>query len=292
MTAAIDALEEGFRSSLPATPQRVRLAVGSGDLLLMPAGDERGAGVKLVTVNPENKDRGRPVVQAIYVLFAEGTLEPVAILDGAALTALRTAAVSALATRLLARNEAEHLVVFGAGVQAHGHLEAMTAVRRIQRVTVVSRTAPRAEMLVAAARKLGLDAALGDSRDVEHADILCTCTTSTEPLFDGRALRPGTHVNAIGAYSPDTRELDDETMRRARVVVETREAALAEAGDILIPMQRGVIARDSIVADLSELVAVEGFRRAKDDVTVFKSVGLAFEDLLVARAALARQPRP
>jgi ornithine cyclodeaminase/alanine dehydrogenase-like protein (mu-crystallin family) len=236
MEAAIDALEAAFRApALPASPLRTHVEVGGANLLMMPAMGDPGVGVKLVTVNPSNPARGLPLIHAVYVLFGAGTYEPLAVIDGGALTALRTAAVSGLATRHLANPEAERLVIFGAGVQAHSHLQAMRAVRPIWLVTVVSRTPERATQLVDRARALDMEASVGGPEAVAKADLVCTCTTSADPLFDGALLKPGAHVNAVGSYQPHTRELDDVAVTRAKVVVETREAALAEAGDLLIP---------------------------------------------------------
>jgi ornithine cyclodeaminase/alanine dehydrogenase-like protein (mu-crystallin family) len=289
MEAAIDALEAAFgAAALPAAPPRSHLPVGEGNLVLMPAAGEGGVGVKLVTVNPQNPGRGLPLIHAVYVLFAPGSMEPLAVIDGQVLTALRTAAVSGLATRHLARADAERLVLFGAGVQAHSHLEAMRAVRPVWLLTVVSRSPERAAALVDRARAMDMEAAVGGPETVAGADLICTCTTSPEPLFDGTAVKAGAHINAVGSYQPHTRELDDATMGRARVVVETREAALAEAGDILIPMASGVIGPDAIVADLAEVVRGSAVRTRPEDVTVFKSVGVAFEDLVLARAAADR----
>lgn len=285
---AIDALERAFHAPLPESPQRGRIETPSGELLLMPSYGVSYAGVKLVTVAPDNPSRGLPVVQAAYVLFEAPGLTPIATLDGTSLTTLRTSAVSALATRYLARRDARTLVVFGAGVQGNAHLDAMAAVRRIETVRVVSRSARPAEALAARAETMGIRAALGAAEVVAEADIVCTCTTSPGPVFDGALLRAGTHVNAVGAYRPDQRELDDETVRRARLVVETREAALAEAGDLLIPIENGVIGRDDVLADLAEVIRGEQVRRNEEDITVFKSVGVAFEDLVIAGAVYER----
>ena len=286
---AVDALEEAFaRARLPETPQRSHLDVGTGDLLMMPSWSDFGLGVKLVTVNQSNPAAGLPLVNGVYILFSHTTLQPVAIIDAAALTGIRTSAVSALATRHLARNDANTLVVFGAGTQAKHHLEAMLAVRPIERVICVSRTSWRAEEFLVRGRSLGVQARLGEPDDVAHADIVCTCTTSAKPVFDGARLAPGAHVNAVGAYRPTTRELDDTTIGRGEIVVETRKAALAEAGDLLIPLKLGVIDESAIVADLAEVVAGKLVRRERDDITIFKSVGVAFEDLVVAIAAYDR----
>ncbi len=286
MSAAIDALEAGFRSQDPsAQPLRSHLATPAGSLLLMPAFGVGRVGVKLVTLTPDNPERGLPYIGGVYVLFDAVTQTPEAIVDGAALTALRTAAVSGLATRHLANPDAERLVIFGAGVQARSHLEAMVAVRPIRHVTVVSRTPERSRALVAEARDRGIGADVGDVDALAGADVICTCTTSGDPLFDGARLVAGVHVNAVGSYQPASRELDTSAMLRARVVVETREAALAEAGELAIPIGEGTFGPEHVVADLAEVVRGARVRTAPAEVTVFKSVGLAFEDLIVARAS-------
>lgn len=264
MTAAVDALERMFATGGVEVPPRQHLPAGPGELLVMPAWGRDGVGVKLVTVNPSNPAFGRALINGVYVLFSPEGLEPVLMLDGAAVTALRTPAISALATKHLARPDATRLVVFGAGTQGRGHVEAMRAVRGIESVSVVTRTS-------------------GSPADVARADIVCTCTTSDSPLFDGSLLRPGTHVNAVGAYKPHARELDDATIRRAAVFVEDRDAALAEAGDVVQPVASGALDPASI-RDLRDLLTGGG---VEADVTVFKSVGLASEDLAIATAALA-----
>lgn len=254
----------------------------------MPASGPQGIGVKLVTLNTANPGRGLPLIHAVYVLFDAGTSAPRAMIDGAALTALRTSAVSALATRLLAREDASRLVLFGAGVQATAHLDAMRAVRPISSVRVVSRSPGPAERLVAWAGAQGLDAAVAGADTVAEADVVCTCTTSAAPVFDGARLAPGAHVNAVGAYRTDQRELDDAVMRRAAVVaVETRDAALAEAGEVVAAIEAGAIEEDDLV-ELGEVASGRVRRRGADAVTVFKSVGVAFEDLAVAAAAVDR----
>jgi ornithine cyclodeaminase/alanine dehydrogenase-like protein (mu-crystallin family) len=288
MAAAIDALESGFREedADAAAPLRSTVETAAGSLLVMPAHGGRGVGVKLVTLSPANPARRMPLVQAAYVLFDPETQAPEAVLDGAALTALRTAAVSGLATRYLANPSAERLVLFGAGVQATAHLQAITAVRPLRTVVVVSRNRARADDLAGRARAMGLEGSVGSPEAVADADIVCTCTTATTPVFEGRLLAEGAHVNAIGAYLPDSREIDTETVRRARVVVETRAVAFAEAGDLLIPIAEGSVTADHVLADLGELVQGKAVRLAQQDRTVFVSVGMGFEDLVVARATV------
>jgi ornithine cyclodeaminase/alanine dehydrogenase-like protein (mu-crystallin family) len=288
MATAIDALEEAFRRRDPGVgPLRTHVETPGGSLLLMPAAEEGvGVGVKLVALTPGNRARGLPFIHASYVLFNAETQAPEAVLDGAALTALRTAAVSGLATRHLANPDADRLVLFGAGVQAGAHLDAMRAVRPIERVTVVSRSTGPAEALAARAAATGLHASVGDAAAVAGANLVCTCTTSADPLFDGSVLPAGCHVSAIGSYQPHTRELDTETIRRGRIVVESRDVALAEAGDLLIPLDEGAIDVGHVIADLAELLRGADVRRTADDVTVFKGVGMAFEDLVVAKAVV------
>ncbi len=252
----------------------------------MPAAGDAGVGVKLVTLTPDNPERRLPFINAVYVLFDGSSQTPDAIVDGAALTALRTAAVSGLATKHLAPPGAERLVIVGAGVQARAHLEAMRAVRPVTRVTIVSRTAANVQALVDEARERGIDATAGGLEAIADAHLVCTCTTSETPLFDGMLLADGAHVNAVGSYRPTTRELDTAALLRARVVVETREAALAEAGELAIPIDEGAFGPGHVVADLAEVMNGAVVRTSPSDITVFKSVGLAFEDLIVARAAV------
>lgn len=288
MSAAIDALGVAFRDGDPAAaPLRSHVETDAGTLLLMPATGAAGVGVKLVTLTGANPGRGLPFIHATYVLFDARTQAPRLLLDGSALTALRTGAVSGLATRHLARADARHLVIFGAGVQAAAHLEAVATVRDIERVTVVGRTPEHVDALVARARARGLEGVAGTPDAVENADIVCTCTTASEPLFDGAALADGAHVNAVGAYEPTAREVDTRTVTRARTVVEVRAAALEESGDLRIPIDDGAIGARHVVADLQEVVRGAEVRTSDEEVTLFVSVGLAFEDLAVAGALAA-----
>ncbi len=289
MAAAIDALEAAFATDpLPESPLRSHIETASGTLLVMPAHGASGVGVKLVTLTPANPGKGRPFIHAVYVLFDAETQAPAATFDGAALTALRTAAVSGLATRWLARPDARRLVLYGAGVQARSHLDAMRAVRPVEEVVIVSRGRDAAQDLARSASSGGLRTSVGAPGAERDADLVCTCTTSSTPVLEGANLPEGVHVNAVGAYTTTMRELDAEAVRRARVVVETREAAAEEAGDLAIAMAEGAIGRDHVLADLSEVVRGTRVRGSDEDITLFKSVGVAFEDLVVARAAFDR----
>lgn len=278
--AAIDALERAWRSGLPEAPERMHVEVSHGDLLLMPSHSAESVGVKLVTVAPGNPASGLPLISGVYVLFDPSTLAPVLLVDAASLTAIRTAAVSGLATRLLADAGAHSLVVFGAGAQARSHVMAMRAVRPIETVRIIGRSEERVKALANE-----LDAEVGRPPDIADADLICCCTTSESPLFEGSLIGEGTHLNAVGSYSPKKRELDATTMSRAaQVVVEDRALARAEAGDVVMAIEEGALAEQE-VRELGEVIA-SGIERGPRDITVFKSVGMASEDLVVATALL------
>ncbi len=287
-SAAADALTAALRlDDLPKAPQRTVIDAGSGQFLSMAAGGPQGAGAKLVTVQPSNPGRGLPLIQGVFALFSADRQELVALFDGAALTCLRCPAVSVVATRALARDDARHLVVFGAGVQARAHAHAMLAERGLERITVVSR-GHGAEALVRELRLVGIEAARGTTDAVAEADIVCTCTTAGEPLFSGDELALGAHVNAIGSFRPGTREIDGRLLERSTVAVDDRGSAINEAGDLRMPLQDGVIGAESIAGDLRALARGVLRRNSKDEITTFKSVGSAWQDLVVAQAAWDR----
>nr|WP_046502623.1 ornithine cyclodeaminase [Streptomyces odonnellii] len=285
MASAVEALRRALRGGLDpeSDPPRTVVPVAYGQLLLMPAHQRRYAGVKIATVAPGNPAAGRPRVQGQYLLLDAPTLTPLALLDGGALTTVRTAAVSALAADHLAEPGAGHLVLFGTGPQARGHLDALRSVRPLNRVTVVGRTPGRAaEFIETARRETGLDIGPGVPADVAGADLVACCTTARAPLFDGALLPPRVTVIAVGSHEPDAREVDPATVHRSTVVVESRAAAVREAGDLIPELADGSIGPDSLVplADLvNGTVPVDG-RRPR----LFKSVGMAWEDLVVASA--------
>ncbi|MFF5704027.1 ornithine cyclodeaminase family protein [Streptomyces sp. NPDC012794] len=288
--AAVDALAGALRAGLDpeACPQRTGVPVPAGELLLMPAATGAYAGVKVAGVAPANPARGLPRITGSYLLLDGPTLSPLALLDGAALTALRTPAVSALALRHLApEGRPLRLLLFGSGPQAYGHLEAVLAVRELAGAVVVARGAEGAARLAAHARSLGVAArtGTGTAEEVAGADLILCCTTAREPLFDGRLVAPGAVVVAVGSHEPDARETDTALVRRAAVYVESRAAALREAGDLLVPEAEGAIGPGHISGTLADLV------RGRDPLTgrpscpqLFKSVGMAWEDLAVAVA--------
>ncbi|MCY0919334.1 ornithine cyclodeaminase family protein [Streptomyces sp. H27-G5] len=286
--AAADALADALRAGLdPETcPHRTALPVPGGELLLMPAAFGGYAGVKIAGVAPGNPARGLPRITGSYLLLDGPTLRPLALFDGAALTALRTPAVSALALRYLAPGDRPaRMVLFGSGPQAYGHLEAVLAEREVADVVVVARDPAGAARLAAHARALGAAARTGTASAVAEADLIVCCTTARAPLFDGRLVAPGATVVAVGSHEPDARETDSALVRRAVVYVEARAAALREAGDLLIPEAEGLLGPGHVAGTLADLVAgrVPPPGRA-DSPRLFKSVGMAWEDLAVAAA--------
>lgn len=302
MKDVIEAVERGFRAIARGEaniPERLRLDVPdrNGIVLEMPAylgssGEEQSAlGTKIVSVFERNPSRGLDIIQSAYLLLDSETGAPLSLMDGRFITAIRTAATSAVATKYMASPGSKRLAVFGAGVQARFHIDAMIEVAQIERVMIVSRNAAKAPALAVVVRKshkLPCEVVSAEQA-VTTANLICTCTSSHTPLFDGKLLARGTHINAVGAFTPETRELDSETVRRARVILDAESAAGREAGEILIPIAEGVINHEHVKGMLADVVSgkVAG-RESLDEITLFKSCGLAIEDLVTARLAYSR----
>lgn len=252
-------------------------------------------GVKLITVFPSNHGSALDSHQGAVLLFdaADGRL--VALLDASSITAIRTAAVSAVATRLLAREDAATLALLGSGVQARTHLEAIALVRPITRVQVWSRTPAHAAAFATwAGRAHGASVHVCESAHdaVRGADVVCTVTSAREPVLRGEWLAPGMHVNAVGASQPDARELDSAAVARARIFADRRESLLHESADFLTPLREGLVSEASVVAELGEiLIGKARGRERTDEITLFKSLGLAVEDLAAACHVHARAER-
>jgi ornithine cyclodeaminase len=289
---AVQILEDALKAGLDPerTPQRPVVELPAGQLLLMPAAAGRYAGVKAATVAPANPGRGLPRIQGTYLLLDGDTLTPLAVLDGIALTSLRTPAVSALAVRHLAGPDAHELVVFGSGPQAWGHVLALREVRPLTGVTIIGRDRARAEALAARCRAPGLRTRALDGEQgqevaeaVATADLIACCTTARQPLFPGELVRDGVTVVAIGSHEPEARELDGDLVARATLVVEARAAALAEAGDVIQPIRHGTITTHHLAGNIADLVA--GRVTVGAGPRVFKGTGMAWEDLVVAAAA-------
>jgi len=292
----VDCLEEAFRSDC-LVPLRQVVAVPGAEptraFVSMPAFDPSGAGVvKIATVFPRNPEKGKPTVQAIIIAFSDlGT--PTAILDGNVVTYLRTGAASALASRYLSRLDSAHLVIIGTGELAPTMAAAHCAVRAIRRVSVWGRRRERATATAATIRgrvdpavRVVVAEALDEA--VRTADIVSCATSSAEPVLLGRWVRPGTFLDLVGSFSPATREADDDAVSRARLFVDTFEGALAEAGDVIQPLRSGLIDRSRIEGELADLVQnrVAG-RTSPEEITLFKSVGTAIEDLAATRLIVA-----
>jgi ornithine cyclodeaminase/alanine dehydrogenase len=274
------------RAVLPMTKDGVFL----GMISALPR--RRALGAKLITVVGANRTRGLPTVHASYLLNDPETGVPLAFMEAGFLTAIRTGAASALAARHLARPDARRVVCFGAGIQAEYQLRCLNAVRAFESVTVVGRDPVRVQAFAARMRDaLGVPVAVTRDRRtaVREADVVTCATTSAKPVFTGRDLHPGTHVDAVGAFRPTTREVDTESIRRAYVVVDTYDGAWEEAGDLLIPIKAREITRRHVKAELAEVVTGKKPGRVNaTQITLFKSVGWAPEDAASARLAYDR----
>jgi ornithine cyclodeaminase/alanine dehydrogenase-like protein (mu-crystallin family) len=301
MGLAIDGVKEAY-AQLSAghvtLPLRTRIDVieHQGSTLVMPAYLESSGDmtVKIVSVFPRNIAQGIPTIAAVVIVIDAKTGQPRAILEGASLTAIRTGAASGAATDVLARHDASRVAIFGSGAQARTQLTAVCSVRAIRHVRIFSLDPEAAAEM--AGEMAGREAIPGDvavaassAEAIADADIVCTATTSETPVFDGAGLKPGAHINAIGSYTPSMQEVDLTSIKQVLVVVDSREAVLAEAGDLLIPIGRGEITPDIIHAELGQIINGDRpGRTSQDQITYFKSVGLAVQDAVAAGRALAR----
>lgn len=291
----IDALERMFRDGCEAPPRHhhtIQRADGEATLLIMPAWTRDGEiGIKLVNVFPQNAERGLPAISGLYLLCDGHTGRPLVCLDGAELTRRRTAAASALAVRYLAREDAARLLVVGTGRLAPMVIEAHAATRPIREVHIWGRSPSKAAALAAQYRHSDFDCQpVADlAAAVAAADIISCVTLSKQPLVRGEWLRPGTHLDLIGAFRPDMRETDDECIRRAEVFVDTRAGAAGEAGDLLAAVRSGTFQLEQIRADLADLTRkIHPGRRTPAEITLFKSVGASLEDLAAAQLVWER----
>ena len=260
-----------------------------GLLGLMPAyrtGEHGAFGMKAICVFPGNPAIGKDAHQGAVMLFSRETGELIALMNASEITAIRTAAVSAVATRVLAREDAHQLGIIGAGVQARTHLAALDAVREITRARVGCRNIEHARELVREVQpgfSFPVDAVESNEEAVRGADLIVTATSSQEPVINHEWISPGAHVNAIGTHSPNSREIDSATMAVARIFVDRRESAMNESGDYLLAAREGLINADSLVAEIGELlIGTKLGRTSADEITLFKSLGLAIEDVACA----------
>jgi len=267
----------------------VRPPEARGLLGLMPAyrAGERGSfGLKAICVFPENPAKGKDAHQGAVTLFSRETGELLALMNASAITAIRTAAVSAVATRLLAREDAQQLAIIGAGVQARTHLAALATVRPIEHTRVACRNIEHAEQLAREMQpKLSflIEPVRTNEEAVRGSDLIVTATSSVEPVINKDWISPGAHVNAIGTHSPNSREIDSATMAAARIFVDRRESALNESGDYLLAAKEGLVNPQSIVGEIGELlIGTKSGRTSPTEITLFKSLGLAIEDVACA----------
>jgi alanine dehydrogenase len=302
MRDVIAAVEQGFRALAGGNayvPERLHMDVPghNGVVLEMPAyiGSNYDAapgalGTKIVSVFEGNVERNLNVVQGVYLLLDDETGVPLALMEGRFITAIRTAATSAVATKFMASPGSKRLAVFGAGVQARVHIDAMIEVAEVEHVMIASRWMDKANALAEHVRSVHkLSCEVVSAEQAATANLICTCTTSPEPLFNGALVAEGAHINAVGAFTPSTRELDTDTVRRARVIIDDASAAGREGGEILIPISEGSIDAGHVKGTLADVVSgkVAG-RQSLSEITLFKSCGLAIEDLVTARLAYRR----
>jgi len=302
MADAIEAMQAAFRQfsegrvTMPARSS-MEIPEANGVVLLMPCyavGTHR-VSLKLLTQFANNGRLGLPLIQAVVVLADAVNGRLLAIMDGSAITALRTGAASGVATRLLASLSADTAAIFGAGVQARTQLEAVCAVRQIKQVRVFDCRRAEAEVFAAdMSARLGIPVLVASSASeaLAGAQVACTATTSSTPVFEDRDLVAGVHINAVGSWRPQTAEIPPDTVCRAHVFVDHRAAALEEAGDLLMPLQEERITAEHMRAELGDLIAnrVAG-RQTRDEITLFKSVGLAVQDLFAAARAVENARR-
>jgi ornithine cyclodeaminase/alanine dehydrogenase-like protein (mu-crystallin family) len=296
MDQAIEAVREAFMqlsAGTAAVPPRehIDIAQQNATALFMPVylpGIQK-IGIKVVSVFGNNPTRGLPLIHALVAVFDGNTGRPLAVMDGEYLTALRTGAASGLATDLLARRQADTVAVFGAGRQGRTQLEGVAAVRVIKQAYVIDPDASRAAAFtVEMSDRMGFGIDVAESTDVlSEADIICTATTSGRPVFSDIELKAGVHINGVGSFKPSSREIPPETVMRATVVVDSISSCLAEAGDLMIPISEGLITQGHIYAELGEIAAGKKAGRSSDEeITFFKSVGNAVQDLAVAARVL------
>jgi len=290
MPKAIEAMRQAFgqlSAGNATVPLRSRIDTAKGVTLLMPAylHQSRNLAVKIVSIYNENPSLNLPTIAATVLALDPQTGMPLAIMEGTSLTAIRTGATGGLAAQLLARKDAKKVAVFGAGVQAKAQLQALMVVRSIEAVNLfdISQPAARrmAEAVAAWPHAPRVRIVASPQAALDDADVIIAATTSKTPVFDGNGLKPGTHVTGVGSYSADMQEIDETTVRRARVVVDSRAACLEEAGDL-------IISKASIDAEIGEIInGAKPERQSAEEITFFKTVGVAVQDAVAAAAVLA-----
>lgn len=290
MDESIEAMEWAFvqlSKGNSFVPQRTHLDIPdkNASALIMPAYvlECPFYSVKLVSINYSNPHKGLPLIQAIVQVFDASTGEMIASIDGNSITALRTAAASGLATKYLSKNDASICAIFGTGVQAKAHISAMMSVRDINKFIIVGSSLTSAESFIQS-HNIDCQLEIGDVSSIGEADIICTTTPSNQPLFHYKHINKGCHINVIGSHTPDAREVSTQTVIKSKVVVDSLEACQKEAGDLIIPEKDGVWSFDLVNGELGHLVQRDVHGRETDnEITLFKSVGVAIQDLAMAK---------
>ena len=301
MDQAIAAMKDAYRSLSDGTavvPLRTRISIPGSEALslFMPAfvssQDGNALAVKVVSLFPTNPRRGLAYIQAAVLVFDSETGQAIALLEGSTLTAIRTGAASGAAIDLLAREDSKFVAIFGAGAQGRTQLEAACTARKIRTVYICDSNAEKAKSFADEIKGKGaipndVRVASSAAQAIEHADIICTATTSLKPVFDDKDVKPGTHISAVGSYTPEMQEVPPETLQRAKIFVDSRSASLEEAGDLIQPMRAGLFDESHICGELGEVVSgkIRG-RQSVEEVTYFKSVGIAVQDAMAAQVAL------
>jgi ornithine cyclodeaminase/alanine dehydrogenase-like protein (mu-crystallin family) len=301
MKEAIEAMKRAYTAisdGKAVVPLRTRLSIPNSDALslFMPAyvhsEDSQALAIKVVSLFPTNPARGLEYIQAAVLFFNPETGQAIALLEGSSLTAIRTGAAGGAAVDLLARKDSKILAIFGAGAQARTQLEAACTARNVETVFLFSLNTERAQVLAEEMKGKGpipkdVRVARSPKEAIENADIICTATTSLKPVFNDQDVKTGTHISAVGSYTPEMQEVPAETLQRAKIFVDSRTASLEEAGDLIQPIRAGLFDESHIYGELGELVLgkISG-RQSQEEITYFKSVGIAVQDAMAAQVAL------
>jgi ornithine cyclodeaminase/alanine dehydrogenase-like protein (mu-crystallin family) len=302
MKIAIDVMKTAFRDfsmDNSQAPLRSKISAdkSNGTVLLMPAITDSDLAIKIVSVFDNNHHLALPLIHAMIIVLDVSTGKPLALLEGGSITAIRTGAASGAATDVLARNDAKSVAIIGSGVQARTQLEAVCTVRKIEKAWVYSPNTEHVEIF--ASEMSGREPIPDDlcvvtssMEAIQDADIICTATTSNTPVFDGNYIKKGTHVNAIGSFTPKMQEVDSETIRKSLVVVDSRQSVLSESGDLIIPIEANIVKENHIHAELGEIISnkISG-RTDKDQITCFKSCGVAVQDVAAAQIVVEEAKR-
>ena len=302
MKIAINVMKTAFRDfsmDNSQAPLRSKISAdkSNGAVLLMPAITDSDLAIKIVSVFDNNQHLALPLIHAMIIVLDVSTGKPLALLEGGSITAIRTGAASGAATDVLARNDAKSVAIIGSGVQAQTQIEAVCTVRTIEKVWVYSPNTEHAEIF--ASKMSGREPIPDDlcvvrspMEAIQDADIICTATTSNTPVFDGNYIKKGAHINAIGSFTPKMQEVDHLTISKSLVVVDSRQSVLKEAGDLIIPIEANIVQKDHIHAELGEIISNKLLGRTdKDQITYFKSCGVAVQDVAAAQLAVQEAKR-